>query len=525
MQRGFGGFLALVMIAGIAAAGAIFTFYRSDAVAMENARATGDVLATAKAALVAYAVSRGGPTGTARPGDLPCPDLDGDGLAEPTCTTNASLLGRLPWRTLNIAEPRDAAGEILWYALSPGFRAYNAWPASATPAQRVLNSDSQGALTVRSATGAVLTTRAVAVIFAPGAPIGGQNRSNDGGDVTCPLTNFVGPPRTCVTSYLDGSIATGAGAVAGPFVMSNQSDTANDRLLYLDTSELIPALEMRVGNEMRSLLTKYRAAAPCQCYPWADTWEYSGGIGDSGQNRGRFPTDARIIDPPNNDWEFEGWVGGKWVVMPRLPQWLAANNWQNLVWYSVSSQNTQGGGALCRTCSDPTISPMLTVDDVPTSALIITPGPAPDGLSRLGSTSRRDNITLYFEDAANRDGADSSLCPDTGEIGYSTSTALIRGAPACDRYTKPSDTRMSRDRVFTVGVGGPGVCVSAAQTLINNAPCGWPTVSGVCLAAAEQLDACTCLEGARKLLRPPCVNTLNPPECEAAIQRLATCKM
>ena len=42
--------------------------------------------------------------------------------------------------------------------------------------------------------------------------------------------------------------------------------------------------------KIKTLLEAYRANSPCECYPWADTWPYSGGIADIGQNRGRFPT-------------------------------------------------------------------------------------------------------------------------------------------------------------------------------------------------------------------------------------------
>ena len=52
-------------------------------------------------------------------GELPCPDTDNDGFAEAACSTRT--LGRVPWRTLGIPEPRDTAGETLWYAVSLRF--------------------------------------------------------------------------------------------------------------------------------------------------------------------------------------------------------------------------------------------------------------------------------------------------------------------------------------------------------------------------------------------------------------------
>src|SRR5688572_26089723 len=80
-QQGFGGFLLLTLVAGLTAAAGLFTFYRTDVVQTENARTTGDALTTAKSALIAYAVHREGQViANARPGDLPCPDINGDGL-------------------------------------------------------------------------------------------------------------------------------------------------------------------------------------------------------------------------------------------------------------------------------------------------------------------------------------------------------------------------------------------------------------------------------------------------------------
>src|SRR5688572_33377644 len=70
VQRGFGGVVILALIAGLAATAGLFTFYRTDATKTGSERATANALAAAKAALIAYAVSRGEPTGIARPGEL-----------------------------------------------------------------------------------------------------------------------------------------------------------------------------------------------------------------------------------------------------------------------------------------------------------------------------------------------------------------------------------------------------------------------------------------------------------------------
>jgi hypothetical protein len=168
---------------------------------------------------------------------------------------------------------------------------------------------------------------------------------------------------------------------------------------------------------------------------------------------------------------------------------------------------------------------MLTVDSVPVSALVIAPGTPSDGLARLTSSTRRDNVNLYYEDAANRDAANEVQCKDTGEIGgVAGGSTSLNGAIPCDQYTQPTAKVHDRDRLFMVGVAGPAVCAPSAKAIVDNAPCGWPTLSQTCQAALKQLDSCTCLDAARTMTRPPCVNTLNPPQCQTAVAKLKACQ-
>lgn len=517
-QRGFGGFLVIALIAGMAAAAGMFAFYRTDAVQAQNERATTDVLAAAKAALIGYAVRRGGPTGTARPGELPCPDSDGDGLENAPCSTAASLLGRLPWRTLGIPEPVDSAGETLWYAISGPLRDAASNPLTyfgvvPAPAERI-NSDTRGTITVLARDGSsVLTNNAVAVIFAPGAALSGQNRSPSALSVAlCTLTGLTVVPHRCASNYLESSGGTSnAGSTTGPFIAGAPSTTFNDRVAYLDTVELIPIVEMRVANELKRLLAAYRLHSDCQCYPWADNWAYSGGIADVGQNRGRFPSRPYP----------ENWGEG---AIPDLPQWVAANNWHNLFWYSVSRQASDSQHT-CRSCST---DPTLTVDSTKTAALFFTPGtPPPDDLgARLppaAQLSRADNIDLYLQDSSNRDGA---ACADVGEIGGpKPGSGALSISVNCDRYVTPTSTARDRDRIYMLGVATAAICASNAQALANAAPCGsaWTITNPVCQAAMPNLDSCTCASAAGTLARPPCTNTTNPAACQAALSQLMVC--
>jgi hypothetical protein len=325
----------------------------------------------------------------------------------------------------------------------------------------------------------------------------------------------------CSTNYLESiTTLTPASPTDGPFIRVTagaRSSTYNDRVIFLTTKELIPQLEMRIGAEMKKLLEGYRANSACECYPWADTWPYSGGIADSGQNRGRFPSEP---------WP-ENWGSGS---IPKLPTWVAANDWHNLFWYSVSQQNADQTkpGVVCRTC----FSEMLTVDSAPVSALLFTPGTPPDGIPRLnppaGQSARTNDPTLYLQDAQNNDAASSTYCPNVGEIGGVSGSGILSGTREfCDQYTKPTSKAFDRNRLYTVGTADPAVCATQSQAILNVSPCGdgfsGSSVNPICTSAAQNLDACPCKSAAKVMLKSPCRNTSNPPQCEAAIATLQQC--
>ena len=511
----------IVLVAGLTAAAGLFTFYRTDPVAAKSERVVTDVLAEARAALIGYAVRRGGATGTARPGELPCPDSDGDGIENAPCSSTGSLLGRLPWKTLGISELRDSAGETLWYALAPTFRDWNSM-AGWTTVQRRLNSDTRGTITVRGPDGANVTTEAVAVVFSPGASLGAQSRSGIGA-VMCALIGNAVSRQRCATNYLDSALGVNnAGSASGPFIQAAPNASFNDRLIHLTAQDIMPAVEMRIGGELKALLQAYRSKSNCKCYPWADNWPYSGGIADTGQNRGRFPS---LPEP-----ELWGQNG-----IPALPQWLATNDWHNLFWYTVGRQNTDMHSDIrrrCRTCSD---HPLLRVTDTVknelkwVSALLFTPGPPLDGIARLappkGYASRTDNIELYVEDPENRVGALSKLCPDVGEIGGALPpSGNFKGVQSCDEYVVPRAKALNRDRLITVGVADPAVCAPNAQVLLNTICHTTGTdVEPACTTAVHNLDACPCLQGARAMLEVPCRNTHSAAECQEPLQQLQVC--
>lgn len=127
-------------------------------------------------ALLGYAIS----TANKR---LPCPDTNGDGTAEATCTTVAQQVGTLPYKDLGVAE-KDAYGNVLSYAVTREFAD------SAT--LFTLNTAGTMRVCISAATcpATYLTNNAVAVIVSRGANWA-NTPSADEAENTNGDTNFV----------------------------------------------------------------------------------------------------------------------------------------------------------------------------------------------------------------------------------------------------------------------------------------------------------------------------------------------
>lgn len=209
--------------------------------------ATAVALKQAKEALIAYAATRPG-----RPGALPCPDLDNNGIAGGagvygnnneaipggihggfTCPDAQRQIGRLPWVTLGLPDLRDASGERLWYVISPNFR---------NDGSQIVNSDTLGMLAVNGVTPA---TGVVAVIFAPGQALTGAGQNRSGAGVND------------VVQYLEGGNA-GFGL---NFMASQRCEQAapacplgpfNDQLVTITHQDLFDAVENVVARRLET---------------------------------------------------------------------------------------------------------------------------------------------------------------------------------------------------------------------------------------------------------------------------------
>lgn len=156
-------------------------------------------------------------------------------------------------------------------------------------------------------------------------------------------------------------------------------------------------------------------------------------------------------------------------------------------------------------------------------ARIFAPGPALEGQIRSGANvgecgndPDRDN---FLEAPGATPNNDLTL-----EITYGSLAALASACPAGSEEETPEPTGC--------GAGNPPACSSAAQALAgqangrNNSCRRLPgnQVSTFCQAQLDIIGSSgcrrECVDAAEKFTTPPCINTLNPPECQDAINAL-----
>ena len=263
-QRG-AALLALVLALALGSGLVTVEWLEAAARSAHAARRTEAALAAARDALIGYAASYPDQhAGRHGPGYLPCPDTSGNGSPNTPC--RAAALGRLPWRRLGLHDPRDGAGERLWYALDRRFRA-NGYK------HRPLNRD--------TATDLVVDGRGdiAAVILAPGPALPFQDRSRD---------------RFDPAQYLEeGNESPGDGAYASRGASpSLPNDRFNDRVEAIRRDELMASAARRALAAAREALEEYRIAPwNTGVLPWLAPWTgpAEGGLPVPGVTAGRLP--------------------------------------------------------------------------------------------------------------------------------------------------------------------------------------------------------------------------------------------
>lgn len=375
-QRG-AAFIVMLVILIIGVATFLVSSLSSAAFRTKRDEVTTDALAKAKEALIGYALSSEKASGiTARPGNFPCPDTDapgaiGYGDEQPSCSTvGGTTIGRLPWRTLGLPELLDGDGEPLWYAISDNFRK-NA---------SQINSDTRGTLLIYDRDGTTLLTppgsEAVAIVFAPGAIVGSQQR-------TTPAD------KTNPSNYLDIASGRNNATAGGAFIAADKSNTFNDRLLPVRTRDFMPAIERRVATELKALFATYLASNgdyPNPA-PFSSCHDSSSCDSDSSICRGRLPYDVW-----SGSYSLPTTVGGS--------PWFSANQWYRVIYYSAGTNRLDS--------TPPGCNATLNVSGNNTSALFFMPGTPLGGLTR---TYPNNNLNWYLEDAENQNMDDNYITP------------------------------------------------------------------------------------------------------------------
>lgn len=349
--------LVLALVGLVLSAGLMLAMHAAAFSSARRDQVSERALAQAREALLAYAADR--PINAiVGPGFLPCPDLDDDGWAESTCGSlpgdrgQEDRLGRLPWKTLGLADLRDGHDERLWYAVSTRYKGLLNCAASAACVD-LSPATALGTITVRDSSGAVLRDGtlaeaerggAVAVVIAPGAPLtrvspSGEAREQrrDCGPPDCDARGqcLASPPQRAArcdpANYLDiaplersgednadfhdrsdsGRGGNGNGFIQGPVVDSRGRLAVNDRLAVVAYADVMPRVTRRVGLELAQCLAFF-ASRP--------------------ENGGRLPraspacpgvgTAGRIPDTPFADVS-PGMLPRWWRAAPREPEALA----------------------------------------------------------------------------------------------------------------------------------------------------------------------------------------------------------
>jgi len=303
---------------------------------------TSAALAQAKEALIGYAASVD--LITTRPGDLPCPDTDNDGIpgdaTYTTCNSQSQRVGRLPWKTLGLPDLRDGSGERLWYAVSTNFKN--------SSRSGTLNSDASGTLTVFASDGTLLNnggaggTGAVAVIIAPGDVLTRQDgtvqdRSSAGVNTAINYLDNIAPPVGSITednaSFIDGSSTNGF--IQGRIKDSNGNVILNDQLLVITKDNIMQAIQKRVAAEVKQCLNEY-ALQNHGRFPWAAKVDPTQPVSYNDRSNQLF---GRVPDTPfdttksdSNNFMDDTWTGNC-NINSSSGWWL---NWKEMVFYGLA---------------------------------------------------------------------------------------------------------------------------------------------------------------------------------------------
>ena len=413
--------MLVLLVVGIAAM--LVNSLTSSSVKTARQATTAAALAQARDALIGYAITYGDTHSNQVHGYFPCPDISGgnpEGSAEPSCgSQDVNMIGRLPWATLDLSTLRDGNGECLWYAVSGTYKN--------NPKTGLMNWDTNGQLQAFSSAGTLLTppdNQVVAVIFAPGAPLSGQDRSGTsapicGGNYTA--TNYL--DNDTVHSRNNADIATGKFIQPHEHrdVNGNIILTVNDQMIFITKQDIWNAIQKRTDFQNTLQLLTQRVAECIANYgnnnsdidnhslPWPaplvlSDYAVSSNYNDvpyttSSSYSGRVPyivnnsraTTVNSIPSPYDLLKSDG------ANCPVPANWAAIypwyDNWKDHLFYALSQkfEPQTGSTHTCGTC--------VAVNGTPYAAVVMFAN------SRIGTQVRtsdttstnRGNISNYLE--------------------------------------------------------------------------------------------------------------------------------
>jgi len=579
-QRGIALLVVLVLLGLLV--GVLAVGFTGD-LARQNKREqqTADALAKAKEALIGYAANYRDEHSGQVFGYLPCPDVDGsagEGTAETACGgTDLTVIGRLPWKTLELPPLRDGNDECLWYAVSGDFKS--------NPQTSLMNWDTNGLIEIMAPDGtnfaaggsgsfAIPTRRTAAVIFAPGAILPGQDRS----------FATTHPPTICggnynAANYMDSDAASGinnAAAVSpnanalSRFIAAFNSDRTanpnnafNDRLAFITPNEIFADRAQKRSDFLPYLTDPnagmLRAAADCivqygrtnvagivdKRLPWAAPLALSNyGIGGNYDDdatpprySGRLPyranDSAALVTGTSNSIVLL--AGGVLLTNSVCPGWNNVSgfwdNWKDHVFYAVAkafAPNSPTSAILPNPC---TLDECLKVDSATgIAAVLIFAGEKQVGQSRnndanpLYSSAAKSSVTNYLEGVNAVSIQQNS--PTMGTPRQFSQTAgndtvmCISAHPVTGLYVDPTCSTPT------------STCTSNANSLAgyrsgntNNCKVGTNSVLPACQNLVNTISSnnCSCKKSANDFISKQCLDGFTKPKCQNAYNALMAC--
>ena len=581
-QSGLGLIVVLVLIGLLV--GVLVVGLTGDLVRQNDRESrTTDALAKAKEALVGYAANYPDEHAGRVFGYLPCPDTDGSGGEGTTVTTcgskDVTVIGRLPWKTLELPPLRDGDGECLWYAVSGTFK-------NNTPTD-LMNWDTNGLITIMAPDGAnyvsggsggagIPTRRAAAVIFAPGAILPGQDRS----------LGATNPPSICggnynAANYLDADAAstinnatatsTSANALSRYIAAINSIRTAtatytfNDRLAFITPDDIFADRAQKRSDFLPYLSDPntgmLRAAADCivqygktnlagildKRLPWAapitlSNYGIAGNYDDDAATprySGRLPykadDSAAILSGTNNPTVIPG---GILLTASVCPGWSSVQqafwgNWKDHVFYAVAkafAPNNPVAAILPDPC---TLDECLKVDGATSiAAVLIFAGSKLSGESRnndanpVYTSADKSNVLNYLEGVnatAIQQNSPTIVSPrQFSRTAGNDSVMCIKADPITGLYVDPTCTATS---LCSLNARPPSGLAGYVSGVINNCKVGTKSVLAACqnLANALSNNNCSCKKSANDFISSQCLNGFTNPKCQNAYNALLAC--